>query len=114
MNCKQLEEFRSLLEDELARISETARTHLDQLNQMQESDLTDHEYQSTDLKDAEVESRIVGSEVNLAGKIQRALERIEDGSYGICEGCGQPIPPERLRVKPSVTLCVPCQEAKEG
>ncbi|NOZ28430.1 MAG: conjugal transfer protein TraR [Chloroflexi bacterium] len=41
--------------------------------------------------------------------IEAALRAIEKGQYGICERCGQPIPPERLEVKPDATLCVQCQ-----
>lgn len=37
-----------------------------------------------------------------------ALERRRAGSYGICVSCGQPIPIERLRLRPAAVLCVPC------
>ncbi|RME86262.1 MAG: TraR/DksA family transcriptional regulator [Caldilineae bacterium] len=45
--------------------------------------------------------------------IDDALKAIERGTYGICERCGQPIPPERLDVKPDATLCVKCQSEVE-
>ena len=41
-------------------------------------------------------------------EIDQALERIDDGSYGLCESCGQAIPAERLRALPWAALCVPC------
>lgn len=41
--------------------------------------------------------------------IEDALRSIEKGTYGICERCGNPIPPERLEVKPEATLCLSCQ-----
>ena len=41
-------------------------------------------------------------------EVDAALTRIEDGSYGICERCGRPIPVERLEVRPTARLCVPC------
>lgn len=113
MNPLDLNEFRHLLELELARLNETARQHLEELNHLQESDLTDHEYQATDLGNAEVGLRIAGSEVALVQTIRKALQRIEAGGYGVCEGCGGEIPVERLRARPSATLCVPCQEAAE-
>ena len=45
------------------------------------------------------------------GKLERleaALQRMEEGTYGICEGCGQAIEPERLTVLPIATLCIAC------
>ena len=40
------------------------------------------------------------------GRLRNALERIDAGSYGICEVCGQPIPEARLEVRPDATRCV--------
>lgn len=45
--------------------------------------------------------------------IDAALTSMEKGNYGICERCGQPIPPERLEVKPDATLCLTCQREVE-
>src|SRR5215212_5835820 len=42
-------------------------------------------------------------------EIDSALQRLEEGSYGICEGCAEPIPWERLEVLPMSRLCTPCQ-----
>jgi RNA polymerase-binding transcription factor DksA len=41
-------------------------------------------------------------------EVNRALGRFDDGSYGICEVCGQPIAAERLAVRPSARTCVGC------
>jgi len=41
--------------------------------------------------------------------LEAALNRIEDGSYGICLGCGKDIPKERLEAVPHTQLCVPCK-----
>jgi DnaK suppressor protein len=46
--------------------------------------------------------------VDLLRKVERALARIGDGTYGICETCGQPIPVARLEVLPYATECVTC------
>ncbi|MGV9563369.1 TraR/DksA family transcriptional regulator [Streptomyces sp. NPDC003480] len=40
--------------------------------------------------------------------LDRALERLERGEYGRCEGCGEPIPRERLEVRPAARTCVRC------
>jgi len=42
------------------------------------------------------------------------LERLQKGTYGICESCGSPIPLERLRALPHATLCVPCKRREES
>jgi RNA polymerase-binding transcription factor DksA len=42
-------------------------------------------------------------------QVERALERVREGAYGICEGCGHRIPADRLKFQPSVTRCVECQ-----
>ena len=42
-------------------------------------------------------------------QVERALERLREGSYGICEGCGRRIPEARLRYQPAATRCVECQ-----
>ena len=45
--------------------------------------------------------------------IDDALARIEAGEYGLCEDCGEPIVPERLRALPRARRCVPCQQMRE-
>ena len=47
-------------------------------------------------------------------EIEEALRRIVDGTYGVCDVCGEPIPAARLRAAPSARLCLPCQKKSEG
>lgn len=54
----------------------------------------------------EKELSIEQNTIDLLGKVDRALERVEAGTYGICESCGKNIPLARLDVLPYVTLCV--------
>ncbi|NJP52055.1 molecular chaperone DnaK [Streptomyces sp. SBST2-5] len=42
-------------------------------------------------------------------EIEQALARLDDGTYGICEGCGKPVPPERLEILPYTRHCVTCR-----
>jgi RNA polymerase-binding protein DksA len=56
----------------------------------------------------EKELSIEQNTVDLLGKVERALDNIDKGVYGICESCGKPIPMARLDVLPYVTLCVDC------
>ena len=45
--------------------------------------------------------------------LDRALEMVRQGTYGICERCGQPIDPARLEAVPETTLCLPCKQLSE-
>lgn len=47
-------------------------------------------------------------------RIEAALRRVEDGSYGQCTGCGEPIAAARLRMDPAVALCLACASAREA
>lgn len=46
-------------------------------------------------------------------EVEHALELAREGRYGLCEDCGAPIPPERLRFRPESTRCLECQAAFE-
>jgi DnaK suppressor protein len=58
--------------------------------------------------------RIRDRERKLISKIDEALGRIEDGSYGKCEECGADIGLERLRARPVTTLCIDCKSLQEA
>ena len=45
--------------------------------------------------------------------VDRAMERLEHGTYGICEACGRPIDPDRLRARPAARLCIEDQAKEE-
>lgn len=51
--------------------------------------------------------------VQLLPKIDRALQRILDGNYGLCEGCEEPIGMARLKARPVATMCIACKEEQE-
>ena len=57
--------------------------------------------------------RIRDRERKLIGKIKDALERIENGTYGICESCEEEISDKRLRARPVTTLCIKCKKKQE-
>lgn len=46
--------------------------------------------------------------------VDRALRHIEEGTYGICANCGNPIPPARLEARPASILCVDCKTRRPG
>ena len=49
-----------------------------------------------------------------AEQVRDALRRRDEGRYGICAECGQPISPERLEARPEATLCIDCQRRQEA
>ncbi len=59
------------------------------------------------------ELTVVNIERDMVAQIDKALARIEDGTYGICESCSQPIGKMRLMAFPRATLCLPCKQREE-
>ncbi len=70
-----------------------------------------------DLASAEIDRnfmlRLKGRERNLLKKIETALEKIENKTYGICESCGCEIDIKRLEARPVTTLCIDCKTEQE-
>jgi DnaK suppressor protein len=59
------------------------------------------------------ELTVVNNERDMLAQIERALTHIHDGTYGICESCGQPIGKMRLMAFPRATLCMSCKQREE-
>jgi len=57
--------------------------------------------------------RLAGRERQMLKKIRYALERMEEGEFGMCEACGEPITYRRLLVRPVATLCIDCKTQAE-
>jgi len=57
--------------------------------------------------------RIRDRERKLITKIDDALQRIADGTYGLCESCNEPIGIQRLKARPVTTLCIDCKSEQE-
>lgn len=112
MNARQREYFRRKLlawRDELLRESSQTIQHL-QSESQQEPDVADRA--STESERA-LELRTRDRERKLLSKIDAALRRLEDGSYGFCEETGEPISLSRLEARPIATLSIEAQERHE-
>ena len=59
------------------------------------------------------ELTVLNSERDKLAQIERALARIDDGTYGVCESCGKPIGKMRLMAFPRATLCMTCKQREE-
>jgi DnaK suppressor protein len=65
-------------------------------------------------QERELGLRIIERDAALRGEVRLALEKIDNGSYGICESCGQDIEPERLEALPITSLCIECKRREEA
>ena len=102
---KQLDDLMAQIQKPVSRLSETKDDS--------PPDFTD---QATIESDMGFAIHLKERESKLILKIRDALEKIEDGTFGICEECGGKISEERLEARPVTTLCIRCkkeQEAKE-
>lgn len=59
------------------------------------------------------EMSVANNEREMLVQVERAVERIDDGTYGVCESCGKPIGKMRLMAFPRATLCLPCKQREE-
>ena len=111
---KELKKFQELLEDKRKAVLERARQMLSVENMaLDTNDLPDE----MDLASSEYlqsfEFRLRGREKSLLSKLDLALKKIEDGSFGVCEVCEEPIGKKRLEARPETTLCIKCKEDQE-
>ena len=112
MNAKQLEFFRRRLlgwRDELVRDAKGTIQNL-QEDDGQAPDIADR---ATTESERSIELRARDRQRKLVTKIDAALGRIEDGSYGYCDDTGEPIGLKRLEARPIATLSIEAQERHE-
>ncbi|HEY3236706.1 MAG TPA: TraR/DksA C4-type zinc finger protein [Polyangiaceae bacterium] len=113
MTKAQLKKFREQLESKRREIIRRAQQTLDEDMTLDANDLPDE----MDLASSEyLQSftfRLRGREKVFLDKIQKALEKIDQGSFGICDDCGEKISIKRLEARPETTLCIRCKEDQE-
>ena len=113
MNAKMKEYFRQILinwKDELLKESSQTLNNLQNVENSAKPDLTDRASEEID-RTFELKTR--DRERKLINKINGALKRIDDGSYGYCEETGEPIGIKRLEARPVATLSLEAQEMHE-
>ena len=69
--------------------------------------------QASSYTEKNVEMRAINRQIKLISKIDQALKKIKDGTYGFCEETGEPIGIKRLMARPIATLCIAAQEKHE-
>ncbi|WP_375143802.1 RNA polymerase-binding protein DksA [Acuticoccus sp. MNP-M23] len=112
MNAEQQEYFRNKLLSWRSDILRESKYTLEQLAERERNhpDLADR---ATSESDHAIELRARDRQRKLIAKIDAALSRIEDGSYGYCEESGEPIGVRRLDARPVATLSIEAQERHE-
>ena len=110
---KHLAFFKKKLQDwktELKRSSNEAIYNSSMDDNSTSADIVD---QASSYTEKNVELRAINRQIKLISKIDSALKRIQDGTYGFCADTGEPIGLKRLIASPVATLCISAQEKHE-
>ena len=108
-----MKKFKTLLTEKRDEIVKKAKQTLEEDMTLDSNDLPDE----MDLASSEyLQSftfRLRGREKTFLDKISKALQKIEEGTFGTCEECGEEISVKRLEARPEATLCIRCKEDQE-
>ncbi len=113
MEAKTLAKFRKILLEEKQRILNNSKNAVKNELALSPDDLADE----TDLAVSEINQNLVfklrDRERQLLTKIDEAMARMDEGVFGTCEDCEEPIEARRLEARPVSTLCIACKEKQE-
>jgi DnaK suppressor protein len=112
MDKAKLEEFQKILQGQLDELLREAGKTVSEMTD-EKSNFPDPTDRASLESDRNFELRIRDRERKLIMKIREALERIEDGEFGICESCEEMIGEARLKARPVTTLCIDCKTEQE-
>ena len=113
MCAKHLEFFKKKLLDwkkDLKRSNNEAIYNASMDDNSSSADIVD---QASSYTDKNVEMKAINRQIKLISKIDQALKRIQDGTYGYCAETGEPIGLKRLMARPVAELCIAAQEKHE-
>lgn len=101
-NREELEEFRAIIHKKLAEAKEELKYQTDSLKESNENSSESHNMTDfgSDTMDREQTEMLIARQKKFIANLERALVRIENGTYGICKVTGKLIAPERLRIVP--------------
>lgn len=106
------QKFRNLFENEKKRLLFTGRIVNEEFNIQPEEMMDEVDFTSFELEN-QMRMRLRNRESLYLKKIEEALQRIDQGEFGLCESCGEEIEAKRLEARPTTTMCVACKEASE-
>jgi DnaK suppressor protein len=114
MKKKEIDQLKGILEEEKRRILR----HLEDISDTSVADLDTPSGDSVDLAALEINQnslvKVGKRELNHLKKIDVALKKIEEETYGECESCGEQIGFARLMARPVAQLCIDCKTAQEN
>ena len=111
---QRYEELRTILEDRRREIQSEVQSRMKDVraDTGQAGVVDDVETSESDIQD-EIEFALIQMKAETLHRINEALERLEEGTYGRCFECGEEIEPRRLRALPFAVRCKDCEEARE-
>jgi DnaK suppressor protein len=113
MDQEKLLYFKGLLEGRLHDLVEEAGKACSDMRHENDGDFPDPTDRASLESDRNFLLRIKDRERKLIQKVKEALDRIDNGTFGICESCGRPISEKRLMARPVTTLCIECKTERE-
>ncbi len=112
MDSQTLSEFKVLLNNQLDSLLHDVGKTVSEMTE-ENPNFPDPTDRASLESDRNFELRIRDRERMLINKVKQALQRIEDGTFGLCESCEEEIGLERLRARPVTTLCIDCKTEEE-
>ena len=113
LSPKQIDAFKALLNEKRMLLFKHAQETLSHEMVLSPDDRFDEVDQASSEYMQAFSFRLRGRERHLMSKIEIALRKIEEGNYGVCEECEEPISIKRLEARPEAPLCIQCKEAQE-
>ena len=114
MNTERLEFFRNLLQERINELLGEADKTRNVMTGSGASAFPDPTDRAALEANRNFMLRIRDREHKLIKKVKKALERIENGTFGICETCGEDISIKRLKARPVTTQCIDCKTKEEA
>jgi DnaK suppressor protein len=110
MTKSELNQYRTVLETKQADLVHMIRNR-DGIAIEKSADALDEVQYATE---RELAIRSLDRDSNLLRNVRAALDRIEEGSFGVCQHCEEEISPKRLAAVPATAFCIVCQELADG
>ncbi|MGE0615392.1 MAG: TraR/DksA family transcriptional regulator [Bacteriovoracia bacterium] len=112
MNKVTLKKFQRIFETQRSELLYNDRVIRDDFNVNTDDRLDELDQATTDVEQS-MRMRLRNRETLYIKKVDEALRRIDEGTFGECESCGEDIEFRRLQARPTATLCVSCKEEEE-
>ncbi|GLY00097.1 hypothetical protein Acsp01_04760 [Actinoplanes sp. NBRC 101535] len=117
-SVEEIEQIRALLRDRFEELNTeyeeaVAQNHRLRLVEIGDAAGDDQADSGSKTAERDAASSLLRTLLDRRTQAEHAMQRLDEGTYGNCEGCSHPIPVERLEVFPSATSCVNCKQVRE-